>query len=38
MSMLDPATELDERFSDASAEATPWAITRAVLEQAQLSW
>jgi general stress protein 26 len=38
MSMQDPVTELDERFSDASAEPTPWATTRAVLEQAQLSW
>jgi general stress protein 26 len=38
MSMQDPVAELDERFSDAGAEATPWATTRAVLEQAQLSW
>ena len=38
MSMKDPVTELDERFSDAGAEPTPWATTRAVLEQAQLSW
>jgi general stress protein 26 len=38
MSMQDPVTELDERFSDAGAEPTPWATTRAVLEQAQLSW
>ena len=36
--MQDPVTELDERFSDAGAEPTPWATTRAVLEQAQLSW
>jgi general stress protein 26 len=38
MSMQDPVTELDERFSDAGTEPTPWATTRAVLEQAQLSW
>ena len=38
MSMQDPVTEVDERFSDAGAEPTPWATTRAVLEQAQLSW
>ena len=36
--MQDPVTELDERFSDAGAEPTPWATTRAVLEKAQLSW
>jgi nitroimidazol reductase NimA-like FMN-containing flavoprotein (pyridoxamine 5'-phosphate oxidase superfamily) len=36
--MQDPLTELDERFSDAGAKATPWATTREVLENAQLSW
>jgi general stress protein 26 len=36
--MQDPVAELDERFSDPGAEATPWATTREVLEQAQLSW
>ena len=36
--MHDPVTELDERFSDAGAKATPWATTREVLENAQLSW
>jgi general stress protein 26 len=36
--MQEPVPELDERFSGPNAEATPWATTRAVLEQAQLSW
>ena len=36
--MSEPVTELDERFSDAGTEATPWATTREVLEAAQLSW
>ncbi len=36
--MEEPMTELDERFSDRGAEATPWATTREVLETAQLSW
>jgi nitroimidazol reductase NimA-like FMN-containing flavoprotein (pyridoxamine 5'-phosphate oxidase superfamily) len=36
--MLEPVTELDERFSDPGATATPWATARAVLEAAQLSW
>jgi nitroimidazol reductase NimA-like FMN-containing flavoprotein (pyridoxamine 5'-phosphate oxidase superfamily) len=36
--MQDPLTELDERFSDPGAKATPWATTREVLENAQLSW
>jgi general stress protein 26 len=36
--MQERVTELDERFSDPGAEATPWATTLAVLEQAQLSW
>jgi general stress protein 26 len=30
--------ELDERFSDPGARATPWAAVREVLESAQLSW
>jgi Pyridoxamine 5'-phosphate oxidase len=38
MSMQEPVTELDERFSDAGVEATPWATTREVLQEAQLSW
>jgi general stress protein 26 len=36
--MDEPVTELDERFSDPDASATPWATTRDVLEGAQLSW
>jgi len=36
--MDEPAPQLDERFSDPGAEATPWATTRNVLENAQLSW
>jgi general stress protein 26 len=30
--------ELDERFSDPGAAATPWEVTREVLETAQLFW
>ncbi|GIH91642.1 pyridoxamine 5'-phosphate oxidase family protein [Planobispora siamensis] len=29
---------LDERFSDPGARATPWAVTRRALEEAQLFW
>jgi nitroimidazol reductase NimA-like FMN-containing flavoprotein (pyridoxamine 5'-phosphate oxidase superfamily) len=36
--MDEPVTELDERFSDPGAEATPWATVREVLTDAQLSW
>src|ERR687897_1079342 len=36
--MDEPITELDERFSDPGAEATPWATAREVMETAQLSW
>ena len=36
--MPEPVTGLDQRFSDAGTEATPWATTREVLEAAQLSW
>lgn len=36
--MHDPVAELDERFSEPGAKATPWATTREVLENAQLSW
>jgi general stress protein 26 len=38
MTMHEPVTELDERFSEPGAKATPWATTREVLETAQLSW
>ena len=30
--------ELDKRFSDPDAEATPWADALAELEQAELYW
>jgi nitroimidazol reductase NimA-like FMN-containing flavoprotein (pyridoxamine 5'-phosphate oxidase superfamily) len=30
--------QLDQRFSDAGAQATPWAAARAALEAAQLTW
>ncbi|SNT18801.1 Pyridoxamine 5'-phosphate oxidase [Actinomadura meyerae] len=36
--MQDPVTELDERFSDPAAQATPWATTLKALETAQLFW
>ena len=36
--MQEPVTELDVRFSDPGAKATPWAKARAALETAQLSW
>ena len=36
--MQEPVPELDERFSDPGATATPWATAREVLETAQLSW
>ena len=36
--MDEPVSELDERFSDQGARATPWPAARAVLEGAQLSW
>jgi general stress protein 26 len=33
-----PTAELDPRFSDPDAGATPWVQAREVLETAQLSW
>jgi nitroimidazol reductase NimA-like FMN-containing flavoprotein (pyridoxamine 5'-phosphate oxidase superfamily) len=36
--MNDPVTHFDGRFSDPSAQATPWAATLRALETAQLSW
>ena len=33
--MQEPVSELDERFSDPGAKATPWAKAREVLETAQ---
>jgi hypothetical protein len=34
----EPMTELDERFSDPGAGATPWSEARDVLEAAELFW
>jgi hypothetical protein len=36
--MSEPLAELDQRFSDPGATATPWSVARKVLEAAQLSW
>jgi general stress protein 26 len=36
--MDDLVPQLDERFSDPDAQATPWANTREALETAQLFW
>lgn len=36
--MNEPVTELDARFSDPGARATPWDETQKVLESAQLAW
>jgi len=36
--MREPVTTLDPRYSDPAAVATPWAVTRAALEAAQLAW
>ena len=35
---MEPVSELDERFSDASASPTPWAEVRQTLESAELFW
>jgi nitroimidazol reductase NimA-like FMN-containing flavoprotein (pyridoxamine 5'-phosphate oxidase superfamily) len=35
---FDPTPELDTRFSDPEAAATPWAVTASVLEAAELYW
>jgi general stress protein 26 len=35
---MEPVTELDERFSDPGASATPWAEVRSALESAQIFW
>ncbi len=36
---MDPLeTELDERFSEPGASATPWEETRQAIEEAQLFW
>jgi general stress protein 26 len=36
--MDEPATELDERFSDPDGQATSWSETREILDSAQLWW
>jgi general stress protein 26 len=36
--MGEPRPELDQRFSDPGATATPWATVRQALENAQMSW
>jgi general stress protein 26 len=36
--MDEPATELDERFSEPDGQATSWADARDVLDGAQISW
>ena len=38
MAATQPDTQFDGRYSDATAEATPWAEGRRVLEQAELFW
>ncbi len=36
--MKSPVTTLDPRYSEPSAEPTPWEATRRQLEEAELSW
>jgi pyridoxamine 5'-phosphate oxidase-like protein len=36
--MPEPLTTLDPRYSDPAAAPTPWAVTCAALEAAQLAW
>jgi general stress protein 26 len=36
--MKEPASRLDERFSEPGTGAVPWATAREALESAQLSW
>lgn len=36
--MTEPTTTLDPRYSDAAATSTPWSVTRAALEAAELAW
>ena len=38
MADREPTAELDGRFSDPSANPTPWPEARAVLEQAKVYW
>ena len=35
---MQPVSELDQRFSDAAASATPWVEVRQALESAETSW
>ena len=35
---MQPVSELDQRFSEAGASATPWAEVRQALESAETSW
>jgi general stress protein 26 len=35
---MQPVSELDQRFSDAGASATPWVEVRQALESAETSW
>lgn len=36
--MREPLTTIDRRYSQPGAEATPWAVTEAALEAAELAW
>jgi Pyridoxamine 5'-phosphate oxidase len=36
--MTEPQTTLDPRYSDPAAAPTPWAVTAAALEAAELAW
>jgi Pyridoxamine 5'-phosphate oxidase len=36
--MTEPVAMLDPRYSDPGAVATPWAVTHAALEAAELAW
>jgi len=36
--MTEPVTTLDPRYSDPAAVPTPWAVTCAALEAAELAW
>jgi PPOX class probable F420-dependent enzyme len=38
MPQTDPKPELDARFSDPDASATPWSDVRAVLAESELFW
>ncbi len=38
MAAMDPVTELDARFSDPDATATPWTETVRTIDEAELFW